>query len=65
MTQLALWIPEWDGEPGYWEEDFPVTCLKDEDGDWYMSRVYDTKTGVMMDAQGTYDFDWDAIGLFD
>ena len=36
-----------------------------EDGDWYSSRVYDTKTGVMMDAEGTYDFDWDAIGLFD
>lgn len=36
-----------------------------EDGNWYSSRVYDTKTGVMMDAEGTYDFDWDAIGLFD
>ena len=36
-----------------------------EDGTWYSSRVYDTKTGVMMDAEGTYDFDWDAIGLFD
>ena len=38
VTQLALWIPEWDGEPGYWEEDFPVTCLHDEDGDYYMGK---------------------------
>lgn len=38
VTQLALWIPEWEGEPGYWEEDFPVNCLHDEDGDYYMSE---------------------------
>ncbi len=38
-TQLALWIPEWGGEPQeYWEEDFPVTCLHDEDGDYYMGK---------------------------
>ena len=36
VTPLYLWIPEYDGDPGYWEEDFPVVCLKDEDGDWEM-----------------------------
>ena len=39
VTQLALWIPYWGGEPQeYWEEDFPVTCLHDEDGDYYMGK---------------------------
>lgn len=38
VVRLPLWIPEWDGEPGYWEEDFPVVCLKDDDDDWYMSE---------------------------
>lgn len=38
VTQLALWTPPFDGEPGYWEEDFPVTCLHDEDGDYYMGE---------------------------
>ena len=35
---IPLWIPEWDGDPGYWEEDFPVTCLKDEDGEYSMGK---------------------------
>ena len=39
VTQLALWIPYWGGEPQeYWEEDFPVTCLKDEDGEYSMGK---------------------------
>ena len=32
---------------------------------WHTCRVYDTKTGVMMDASGTYAFDWAAMGLFE
>lgn len=38
VTQLALWIPPFEGDPGYWEEDFPMTCLHDDDGDWYMGE---------------------------
>ena len=34
-------------------------------GNWYVSRVYDTRTGVMLDAGGTYKFDWESLGLFD
>ncbi len=45
----------WIGEDSCWTED----------GTWYTSRIYDTRTGVMMDAQGTYEFDWEALGLFD
>ncbi len=31
---------------------------------WYSYRIYDTKTGVMMDAAGNYDWDWESLGLF-
>ena len=34
-------------------------------GNWCVCRIYDTRTGVMMDASGTYRFDWESIGLFD
>ena len=27
--------------------------------------IYDTRTGVMMDAAGNYDWDWESLGLFD
>ena len=36
VVQLALWIPEYGGDPGYWEEDFPVVCLRDDDGTYEM-----------------------------
>lgn len=29
-----LWIPEYDGDPAYWETEYPEVCLQDEDG-WY------------------------------
>ena len=32
---------------------------------WYMSRIYDPQSSVMMDATGDYAFDWEAMGLFD
>jgi len=36
---IPLWIPEYEGEPGYWEEDFPVVCLQGPDGEpWEMPR---------------------------
>ena len=31
-------------------------------GNWYVSRIYDTNTGVMLDASGSYKFDWESIG---
>ena len=31
---------------------------------WYNYRIYDTRTGVMMDAAGNYDWDWETLGLF-
>ena len=34
-------------------------------GNWQVLRVYDTRTGVMLDAGGTYRFDWESLGLFD
>ena len=34
-------------------------------GNWCVCRIYDTRTGVMLDATGTYRFDWESIGLFD
>jgi len=47
---------------GFWyspdmeeEESFP----NDPDA-WYWIRVYDTKTGIMLDAQGTEVYDWKA-----
>ncbi|RKM59396.1 hypothetical protein D6855_10895 [Butyrivibrio sp. CB08] len=36
-----------------------------EAGPWCVSRIYDTRTGVMLDANGTYKFDWESLGLFD
>ena len=41
-AQMALWIPEYDGNPAFWEEDFPVVCLKDEDG-WYGMPVWSSQ----------------------
>ena len=35
-----------------------------EEETWYNYRIYDTKTGVMMDAAGNYDWDWESLGLF-
>ena len=32
---------------------------------WYMYRVYDPQSHIMMDATGDYAFDWEAMGLFD
>ena len=32
---------------------------------WNVYRVYDTKTGVMMDASGNYKFDWESLDLFE
>ena len=29
-----LWIPEYGGDPAYWETEYPEVCLQDEDG-WY------------------------------
>ena len=46
----------WIGEAENWG---------DGDNDWYVTRIYDTRTGVMMDASGTYPFDWENSGLFD
>ncbi|MCR5671796.1 MAG: hypothetical protein K6G10_12385 [Butyrivibrio sp.] len=37
----------------------------DPTDNWYMLRTYDPKTGLMMDASGTYLFDWEAAGLFE
>ena len=34
-------------------------------GNWCVCRIYDTRTGVMLDASGTYQFDWESLGLFD
>ena len=34
-------------------------------GNWQVLRIYDTRTGVMLDASGTYRFDWESLGLFD
>ena len=34
-------------------------------GSWQVLRIYDTRTGIMLDASGTYRFDWEALGLFD
>lgn len=39
VVQLALLIPAWDGDQEYWEDDFPVVCLRYNDdtyemGDW-------------------------------
>ncbi len=31
---------------------------------WYIYRIYDPKTGVMMDVTGNYDWDWESLGLF-
>ena len=36
-----------------------------EDDGWYMYRVYDPQSHIMMDATGDYAFDWEAMGLFD
>ena len=38
VTQLALWIPEYEGDPAYWESEHPEICLKDEDGEYPMGR---------------------------
>lgn len=46
----------WIGEAENWG---------DGDNNWYVTRIYDTRTGVMMDASGTYPFDWENSGLFD
>ena len=32
---------------------------------WYVIRLYDPKTGVMIDASGNYEYDWESAGLFD
>ncbi|MBR6160198.1 MAG: M56 family metallopeptidase, partial [Lachnospiraceae bacterium] len=32
---------------------------------WCVIRLYDPKTGVMIDASGNYELDWEAMGLFD
>ncbi|MBO4374334.1 MAG: hypothetical protein J5829_04425, partial [Lachnospiraceae bacterium] len=32
---------------------------------WCVCRTYDPKTGVMMDASGNYEFDWESEGLFE
>lgn len=32
---------------------------------WNVYRVYDTKTGIMMDASGNYKCDWEALELFE
>lgn len=34
-----------------------------EDG-WYIIRIYDTVTGIMIDASGTYEWDWQSLDLF-
>ena len=61
-----LWMPEYEGEPGYWEEDFPVTCLKDEDGEYPMGEYSsqfdmgdDPKNSMMVIFELGYVADWD------
>ena len=36
VTPLALYIPAWEDEPAYWETEWPVTCLRDENGTYPM-----------------------------
>ena len=31
---------------------------------WYVYRIYDPSTGMMMDASGNIPFDWESLGLF-
>jgi beta-lactamase regulating signal transducer with metallopeptidase domain len=49
------------------QSDLWITSIGDaSDGNnWFITRLYDPKTGVMMDASGTYPFDWENSGLFD
>ena len=32
---------------------------------WYMSRIYDPQSSIMIDVTGDYDFSREAIDLFD
>ena len=47
---------------GIWYYDFGDWGSNDG---WCVIRLYDPKTGVMIDASGNYELDWEAMGLFD
>ena len=44
-------------------DNFWVTEVESEG--WNVYRVYDTTTGIMMDASGNYIIDWEAMELFE
>ena len=47
------------------KDGYRIVDAGDEASGWYVTRVYDPRTSLMMDASGTYKFDWESIGLFD
>ncbi len=48
-----------------YEEVDGIRYVELEGDDWNMYRIWDMKTGVIMDAEGDGRFDWRSMGLFD
>ena len=52
----------WSSNPYGEAEDFNPD---DIESNWYVVRIYDPETSVMMDMSGNYVYDWMSLGMFD
>ena len=52
----------WSSNPYGDAEDFNPD---DIENNWYVVRIYDPETSVMMDMSGNYVYDWMSLGMFD
>lgn len=58
MNDGGIWSSNPYGEAEDWNPD-------DIENNWYVVRIYDPETSVMMDMSGNYEYDWMSLGMFD